>query len=187
MSDSNPGEITILLERINQGDTNAPEEILPLVYDELRKLAHSYMQNERSDHTLQATALVHEAFIRVIDWKNISWESRAQFFAIVAQVMRNVLIDYARSRNSQKRFGGQKIVLDDAVSFPNERGINLLKLEEALNSLEKLDARQAKIIELRFFGGLSIEETAHVLQISDTTVKREWRFAKTWLQRELTQ
>lgn len=184
MADS--GEITILLERINRGDKEAPDEILPLVYDELRKLAHSYMQNERSDHTLQATALVHEAFIRVIDWKTVSWESRAQFFAIVAQVMRNVLVDYARAHNSQKRFGGQKIILDDAISFPNEREIDLLKLEEALKSLERLDDRQAKIVELRFFGGLSIEETAHVLQISDSTVKREWRFAKTWLQRELT-
>lgn len=180
------GEITILLERINQGDGKAPDELLPLVYDELRKLAHGYMQNERADHTLQATALVHEAFIRVVDWENVSWESRAQFFAIVAQVMRNVLIDYARARNTNKRFGGQKIVLDDAISFPDEREIDLLKLEEALKSLEKMDPRQAKIIELRFFGGLSIEETAHVLKISDSTVKREWRFAKTWLQRELT-
>lgn len=180
------GEITILLERINQGDGNAPGELLPLVYDELRKLAHSYMQNERSDHTLQATALVHEAFIRVVDWENVSWESRAQFFAVVAQVMRNVLVDYARARKTNKRFGGQKIVLDDAISFPNEREIDLLRLEEVLKSLEKIDSRQAKIVELRFFGGLSIEETAHVLKISDSTVKREWRFAKTWLQRELT-
>lgn len=183
---SDASEVTILLNRINQGDGKAPEELLPLVYGELRKLAHSYLKNERSDHTLQATALVHEAFIRIVDWETVSWENRAQFFAVVAKVMRNVLVDYARARNSQKRFSGQKIILDDAVSFPNEREIDVLKLEEALKSLEKLDSRQAKIIELRFFGGLSVEETAHVLKISDTTVKREWRFAKTWLQRELT-
>lgn len=180
-------EITVLLERLNKGDRKTPDELLTLVYDELRKLAYTYMQNERSDHTLQPTALVHEAFIRVIDWENVSWESRAQFFSIVAKVMRNVLVDYARARHSNKRFGGQKIVLDDVISFPKDREINILKLEEALKSLENFDARQAKIIELRFFGGLSIEETAQVLKISDSTVKREWRFAKTWLQRELTQ
>lgn len=177
--------ITLLLNSVSQ-DSETSEKLLELVYNDLRKLAGAYMKNERGDHTLQPTALVHEAFIRVVNWEEVTWENRAQFFAIVAQVMRNVLVDHARARSSQKRFGGQRIVLDDAISFPNEDEIEVLKLEEALKSLETLDPRQAKIIELRFFGGLSIEETAHVLQISDTTVKREWRFAKTWLQRELT-
>lgn len=177
--------LTLLLNSVSQ-DNKATERLLELVYDDLRRLAGAYMKNEPAGHTLQPTALVHEAFIRAVDWENVTWENRAQFFAVVAKIMRNVLVDHARSKSSQKRFSGQKLVLDDAISFPNEREIDLLRLEEALEILEKIDARQAKIIELRFFGGLSIEETAHVLKISDSTVKREWRFAKTWLQRELT-
>ena len=179
-------EITVLLNAASAGDKVAPDKLLELVYDDLRRLAAKYMQNERSDHTLQATALVHEAFVRLVDWQNVTWENRAQFFAVAAQVMRKILVDHARARAAKKRGGGQKIALDEAVSFPNEKELDLLALEEALTSLEEIDAQQAKIVELRFFGGLSIEETAHVLKVSKTTVKREWTFAKAWFQRELT-
>lgn len=179
-------DVTILLNSASAGDLAAPEKLLELVYDDLRRLAAKYMQNERSDHTLQATALVHEAFIRLVDWKNVSWQNRAHFFAVAAEVMRKILIDHARKRSAQKRDGGQKILLDEAVSFSREKELDLLALEEVLSALEKIDKRQAKIVELRFFGGLSIEETAYILNVSETTVKREWTFAKAWFQRELT-
>lgn len=176
-------EITKLLSDMSSGE-ESPERLLELVYDDLRRLAGAYMRNERSDHTLQATALVHEAYIRLVDWQNVSWQSRAQFFAVAAGVMRNVLIDHARKRQTAKR-AGHKLVLDDAISLPDNRQIDLLALDEVMQSLETIDPRQAKIVELRFFGGLSIEETAHVLDISETTVRREWTFAKAWFQREL--
>ncbi len=179
-------EITVLLNAASAGDKIAPDKLLELVYDDLRRLAAKYMQNERNYHTLQATALVHEAFIRLVDWKNVTWQNRAQFFAVAAQVMRKILVDHARRRSAQKRDGGQKILLDEAVSFSREKELDLLALEEILSALEKIDKRQAKIVELRFFGGLSIEETAYVLNISETTVKSEWTFAKAWFQRELT-
>lgn len=180
-------EVTILLERINQGDGKAPADLLPLVYDELRKLAHSYLQNERPDHTLQATALVHEAYIRLVDWEKVSWQNRAHFFAVAAQIMRKILVDHAREKKAQKRDFGQKLSLDDAISLPNpnDREIDLIALDEALEKLAKFDEVQSKIVELRFFGGLTIEETAHNLKISDSTVKREWTVARTWLFREL--
>ena len=177
--------ITLLLDSISENPETTPAKLLELVYDDLRRLAAAYMKNERDDHTLQPTALVHEAFIRSVDWKNVKWENRAQFFAVTAQMMRNILVDYARNRSAQKRQSEQKIQLDEAISFTNEKELDLLKLEEALQALEKMDARQSKIIELRFFGGLSIEETAHVLKVSQTTIKREWQFARTWLQREM--
>ncbi len=178
-------EVTILLNQISAGDGDAPEKLLPLVYEDLRRLAHSYFANEKTDHTLQATALVHEAYIRLVNWENVSWQNRAHFFAVAAEVMRKILIDHARRKNAQKRDGGQKILLDDAISFAKEKELDLLKLDEALQTLEKLDKRQAKIVELRFFGGLSIEETAYILKVSETTVRREWTFAKAWFQREL--
>ena len=178
-------DVTILLNAVSAGEESAPEQLLELVYDDLRRLAAKYMQNERTDHTLQATALVHEAFIRLVDWENVTWQNRAQFFAVSAEVMRKILIDHARQKKSQKRSGGQKIELNEAVSFANEKEFDLVALEDALQNLEKLDKRQAKIVELRFFGGLSIEETAYILKISETTVKREWTFAKAWFQREL--
>ena len=183
---SNSDEVTILLHDMSSGDETAPERLLPLVYNDLRRLAHAYFSKENSDHTLQATALVHEAYIRLVNWENVSWQNRAHFFAVAAEVMRKVLIDHARKRNAQKRSGGQKVLLDEAVSLPNKTEFDVLRLEEALTSLEKLDPRQAKIVELRFFGGLSIEETAYILKISETTVRREWTFAKAWFQRELT-
>ena len=180
-------DVTVLLNRVSAGDNSAPGKLLELVYEDLRHLAGAYMQAERGDHTLQATALVHEAYLRLVDWENVSWENRAQFFAVAAQVMRRVLVDHARGKNAAKREGSQqKLTLDDAVSFANEKEFDVLALEEALLSLEKLDPRQAKIVELRFFGGLSIDEAAHVLKISSTTVKREWTIAKAWFQRELS-
>ena len=177
-------EVTILLDRINAGDGEAPEKLLPLVYDDLRRLASGYLKNEHNAYTLQATALVHEAYIRLVDWENVSWQNRAHFFSVAAGVMRKILVDNARSKNAQKR-SGQKIELDEAISFPKEKEIDILRLEEAFETLEKVDERQAKIVELRFFGGLSIEETAYVMKISETTVRREWTFAKAWFQREL--
>ena len=178
-------DVTVLLNAMSAGDENAPEKLLEAVYDDLRRLAAKYMRNERGDHTLQATALVHEAYIRLVDWKNVSWQNRARFFAVAAQVMRKILVDNARAKNAGKR-GGQKNSLEEAVSFAEEKELNLIALDEALSNLEKLDTRQARIVELRFFGGLSIEETAYVLDVSATTVKREWTFAKAWFQRELT-
>ncbi len=160
MNSPNQTDVTILLNAVGAGDENAPGKLLELVYEDLRRLAGAYMKNERGDHTLQATALVHEAFVRLVDWKNVNWENRAQFFAVAAQVMRRVLVDHARTKKAQKR-EGQKIALDEAVSFPSGQEFDLLLLEEALETLEKIDARQARIVELRFFGGLSIKETAH--------------------------
>lgn len=183
MSD-NQKDVTILLNAVRAGDQNAPEKLLEAVYDDLRRLASKYMSNERGDHTLQATALVHEAYIRLVDWKNVSWQNRAHFFAVAAQVMRRILVDNARSRNAGKR-EGTKVALDEAVSFSKEKEFDLIALEESLQTLEKLDKRQSQIVELRFFGGLSIEETAYILNVSETTVKREWTFAKAWFQREL--
>jgi RNA polymerase sigma-70 factor, ECF subfamily len=180
-------DVTILLNRINDGDGKAPEKLLPLVYGELRKLAHSYLQNERSDHTLQATALVHEAYIRLVDWEKVSWQNRAHFFAVAANVMRKILVDHAREKKAQKRDSGQKLSLDEAISLPsqNPREIDLIALDDALEKLAKFDKTQSKIVELRFFGGLTIEETAHAINISPATVKREWTVAKTWLFREI--
>jgi RNA polymerase sigma-70 factor (ECF subfamily) len=179
-------DVTVLLNAVNAGETGAPEKLLELVYEDLRRLAGAYMKNERADHTLQATALVHEAYVRLVDWENVGWENRAQFFAVAAQVMRRVLVDHARGRDAAKREGSQhRLALDDAVSFSGGKEFDLMALEEALLDLERMDARQAKIVELRFFGGLSIAETAFVLKISETTVKREWTIAKAWFQREL--
>lgn len=188
MVDERPAhDVTVLLTRVSAGDESAPGKLLELVYDDLRHLAAAYMQDERSDHTLQATALVHEAYLRLVDWENVTWKNRAQFFAVAAQVMRRVLVDHARGKNAAKREGSQqKLALDDAVSFSSEKELDVLALEEALSSLEQLDPRQAKIVELRFFGGLSIEAVAHVLKVSVTTVKREWTIAKAWFQRELS-
>jgi RNA polymerase sigma factor (TIGR02999 family) len=181
MADSS--DVTILLDRINKGDGRAPEELLPMVYGELRKLAHSYLQNERGDHTLQATALVHEAYLRLVDWEKVSWQNRAHFFAVAAQVMRRILVDHAREKRAAKRDFGQKLSLDEAVSFPNSnaREVDLIGLDDALEKLAEFDKTQSKIVELRFFGGLTIEETAHAIGISPATVKREWTVAKAWL------
>ncbi len=174
-------EVTILLGEMSGGNRSAPELLLPLVYDELRKLAHGYLQNESADHSLQATALVHEAYIRLVDWQTVSWQNRAHFFAVAAGVMRKILVDHARAKRAQKRDGGQKLELDEAVGFAAEREIDLIALDEALKNLAEFDDVQARLVEMRFFGGLTIEETAHALGVSPATVKREWTMAKAWL------
>ena len=181
-----PGQVTVLLNAAGAGAPDAPGKLLEAVYDDLRRLAGAYLQNERNAQTLQATALVHEAYLRLVDWQNVSWQNRAQFFAVAAQVMRRILVDHARGKRAQKRDFGQKVAFDEAVSFSAAKEVDLLALDEALLTLERVDARQARIVELRFFGGLSLKETAHVLNTSETTVKREWTFAKAWFQRELT-
>lgn len=179
-------DVTLLLEEMTNGDQRAPEVLLPLVYNELKKLASGYMRGERSGHTLQTTELVHEAYVRLVDWKNADWQNRAHFFAVAAQMMRRILVDHARRRDSQKRGSGvQKIALDDAITFAAERDIDLFALDEALTLLESFDERQCHIIELRFFGGLSIEETAEVMKLSPATIKNEWTMARTWLYNKL--
>ena len=181
-------DITLLLQQIGKGNENAPDELFAVVYEELRRLAYGYMQNERSDHTLQPTALVHEAFIQLVGWENVTWQNRAHFFAVAARIMRQVLIESARQKKSAKRGGSwQKIVLEEAISFPTQgnREFDLLEINDAIEALAELDERQANIVELRFFGGLTYEETGHALDISSKTVQREWTLAKAWLRRRL--
>ncbi|MGH9832237.1 MAG: sigma-70 family RNA polymerase sigma factor [Blastocatellia bacterium] len=179
-------EVTRLLVAWSNGDQAALEQLTPLVYSELHRLAHRYLGRERKGHTLQTTALVHEAYLRLIDQKEVRWQNRAHFFAIAAQMMRRILVDYARSRNVAKRGGGaQQVSLDEAMEVSDERAADVIALDEALKSLSDLDQRKGRIIELRFFGGLSIEETAEALGVSPGTVMRDWTFAKAWLQREI--
>jgi len=183
MADS--GDVTGMLVEIGMGDESASDRLLPLVYEDLRRLARAYFLNERRSHTLQPTALVHEAYMRLVKWEAVTWQNRAQFFAVAAQVMRHVLIDHARGKGSSKRDGGERILLEEADRLASSREIDVLRLEEALQLLAETDPRQAKIVEMRFFGGLSNVEAAHVLGVSERTIKREWSFAKAWLRREL--
>jgi RNA polymerase sigma factor (TIGR02999 family) len=186
MTTSSEKEVTRLLIAWSNGDQAALEQLTPLVYSELHRLAHRYLGRERKGHTLQTTALVHEAYIRLIDQKEVRWQNRAHFFAIAAQMMRRILVDYARARNYAKRGGGaQRVSLDEAMEVSDERAADVIALDEALVALAELDQRKSRIIELRFFGGLSIEETAEVLDVSPGTVMRDWTFAKAWLQREI--
>lgn len=186
MRTHSPKDITRLLVAWSEGDESALADLTPLVYEELHRLAHHYMSHEREGHTLQSTALVNEAYIRLIDWKNVRWQNRAHFFAVSAQLMRRILVDFARTRGYQKRGGGlHPVPLDDAAVVATDKGADMVALDEALRSLAELDARQSKIVELRFFGGLSIEETAEVLKISAGTVRRDWSMARAWLHREL--
>lgn len=176
-------DITRMLIDLTEGNKEVVNEILPHVYDELRKLANSYLRRERSSHTLQPTALVHEAYMKLIDQKNVRWQNRAHFFGIAAQVMRRILMDYARQHKAQKRGGeGENLPLEDEILIVSkEKSHELLALDEALDNLAKIDEMKAKIVELRYFGGLSVEETAEVLGVSEITVKRHWRMAKAWL------
>lgn len=177
-----PGEVTRLLNRLRGGDKRAESKLITLVHDELRKLAAAYMRRERADHTLQPTALVNEAYVRLAAQKEVNWQSRAHFFAVAAQVMRRVLVDYARNRLAQKRRGRRNsISLDQAYVFSEDRSSDFLALNEALTRLEKRDERTYRVIELRFFAGLSVNETAEVLGVSARTVKREWNFGRAWL------
>ena len=181
-----PHEVTRLLEAWSQGDKAALDQLTPLVHAELRQLAHHYMRRERAGHTLQTTALVNEAYVRLVDQKNVQWQSRAHFFAVAAQVMRHILIDHARTRGRGKRGGeAQRVSLDETEAMSPERAAELLALDEALNDLAKIDERRSKVVELRYFGGLSIEETAEVLKVKPITVSRDWRWAKAWLFRAL--
>ena len=182
-----PEEVTQLLVAWESGDQAALNQLMPLVYDELRQIAHRYLRRERADHTLQTTALVNEAYLKLVGEKNPSWQSRAHFFAAAANVMRHILVDYARTRNRSRRGGGaQQVPLDDALIVSTERASELLVLDDALNGLEKFDVRKSRIAELRYFGGLSVEETAEVLHISPTTILREWRLTKAWLHHEMS-
>jgi RNA polymerase sigma factor (TIGR02999 family) len=182
-----PKEITQLLVAWGDGDESALEDLTPLVYQELHRLAHYYLGRERAGHTLQTSALVNEAYVRLIDWKNVRWRSRAHFFGVSAQLMRRILVDFARSRRYQKRGGGAyAIALDEAEFVSGDKGADLVALDEALTSLAQLDVRQSKIVELRFFGGLSIEEAAEVLNVSPATVRRDWSLARAWLHREVS-
>ncbi len=184
--DQTRADVTRLLVLWTGGNQQAMEDLLPLVYDELRKLARRYLQRERPGHTLQSTALVHEAYLRMIDQHDVSWQGRAHFFGIAAQMMRRILVDHARGRDAAKRGAGAcKLTLDEDLLAPAERDINLVALDQALDTLAKLDSQQGRIVELRFFAGLSIEETAEVLKISPATVKRDWAMAKAFLSRQL--
>jgi RNA polymerase sigma factor (TIGR02999 family) len=179
-------EITQLLLAWGEGDQAAMEQLMPLVYDELRRLAKSYMRRERGAQTLQTTALIHEAYLRLIDQQAVQWRNRAHFFAIAATLMRRILVDHVRARQFQKRGGGaQRITFDEALEVSDERAAEVVALDEALTALAEFDKRKSRMVELRFFGGLSIEETAEVLGVSPGTVMRDWTLAKTWLQREI--
>jgi RNA polymerase sigma-70 factor (ECF subfamily) len=185
-ADPEDGEVTSLLAQLSQGKDEAASRLVPLVYSELRKLAAGYMRRERPDHTLQPTALVHEAYMKLLQQRSIEWQSRAHFYGIAAQIMRRILVDHARAHLRGKRGSGEKpVVLDETVMFAPEHSHDLLKLDEALKRLGQLDPRQSKIVELRFFGGLTVEETAELLEISPKTVKRDWSMAKAWLHGEL--
>jgi RNA polymerase sigma factor (TIGR02999 family) len=185
--DSN--DISALLRAWSDGDQSALKGLTPIVYSELRRLAHRYMERERPDHILQTTALVNEAYMRLVDYKRMQWQNRAHFFAVSAQVMRRILVDHARSHNVKRGAGVQHVSLEEVAVVGGDRsadpGGDLVALDDALNALARLDPRKVQIIEMRFFGGLSVEETAEVLKVSPATVRRDWSIAKFWLYREL--
>jgi RNA polymerase sigma factor (TIGR02999 family) len=178
--------VSELLGKWQAGDSEALQNLMPLVYADLRRLAHQCLRKERPDHTLQSTALVHEAYVRLTKRERVYFERRSDFFAVSAQLMRQILVDYARGHRAAKRNGGLKIVLDEATALPAARELNLVALDDALNELSRLDPQQGRIVELRFFGGLSIEETSHFLGISPATVKRDWATARLWLNKQMS-
>ena len=181
-----PENVTKLLVAWGNGDEAARDELVPLVYDELHRLAHRYMNRERPGHTLQTSALVNEAFVRLIDQKGVHWQNRAHFFGIAAQMMRRILVDYARSRHYAKRGGSaRQVSLNEAMTVTEERTAEVLALDDALKGLAEFDPRKSQIVQLRFFGGLSIEETAEVLKVSPGTVMRDWTLAKAWLRKQM--
>ena len=183
---SSPPDITALLVDWNNGDQSALERLLPLVERELHRLAHSYMRREDPDHTLQTTALINETYLRLIDQRKVHWQNRAHFYGIAAQIMRRILLNYARDQHRLKR-GGRAIhvSLSEAFVMPAEKDRELIALDDALDRLEAIDERKARVVELRYFGGLSVEETAEVLKVSPITIMRDWQFAKAWLAREM--
>jgi len=180
-------EVTEILNDVSAGDRKAADRLMPLVYDELRRLASRYLARERPDHTLQATALVHEAYLRLIDQTRVSWQNRAHFIAVAASMMRRILVDHARLHTTEKRGGRrQKLSLDEAISFSKGKDLDIVALDDALGDLARLDPEQSRIVELRFFGGLTLEETAEVTGVSLSTVRREWEMAKAWLYDQLS-
>jgi RNA polymerase sigma factor (TIGR02999 family) len=180
-------QITQLLESWSQGDPGAMEKLVPLVYDELHRLARRYMADERPSHTLQTTALVNEAYLRLVDSSHANWEGRTHFFGVCAQVMRRILVDWARSRQALKRGGDvSSLDLDEALAAAKQPGSDLVAIDDALKALAAVDPRKSQVVELRFFGGLSVKEAAEVLKVSPETVQRDWKLAKSWLRRELS-
>ncbi len=188
MLKSKKKDITKLLVEWSDGSNEALDELMPLVYDELHRMARNYMSNQPPHHTLQATALINEAYVKLADNKEKIWQNRAHFFAIASSAMRHILVDHARARSAGKRGGGQTqvISLDEVAEISNERASEIIKLDDALNLLAAEDERKGRVVELRYFGGLSIEETAEVLKVSTKTVIRDWRFSKSWLLHELS-
>ena len=187
MSSLTASEVTRILATLSNGDRSAAADLLPLVYEELRSLANHYFADERSDHTLQATALVHEAYLKLVKGEPRKWDNRAHFFRVAAAVMRHILVDHARKGRRQKRGGGgRKLPLDEAAAMFEERALDLIALDEALVKLASIDPRKSRIVELRFFAGLNVEEVAETLNVSPRTVKSDWSFAKLWLLREIS-
>ena len=186
MSDISSKPVSELLGKWQAGDAEALRSLVPLVYADLRRLAHQCLRKERTSHTLQSTALVHEAYVRLTQRERVHFESRSSFFAVSAQLMRQILVDYARGRRAAKRDGGLKLALDEDMALPIAREVNLVALDDALRELARLDQQQARIVELRFFGGLTIEETSEVLAVSPATVKRDWTTARLWLHKQMS-
>lgn len=187
MTRSSPQEVSLMLRAWRGGDKSALDKLIPLVHDELRRLAHRYMTKEKAGHILQTTALVNEAYLRLVDLTRIEWQDRSHFFAMSANLMRRILVDFARSRGYQKRGGDRrKISLDESLLVSPEPGAELIRIDEALAALSEFDARKARVVEMRFFGGMTEDETAEVLHVSRETVKRDWRLARNWLLCELT-
>jgi RNA polymerase sigma factor (TIGR02999 family) len=181
-----PRNITQLLVAWNGGDKAALDQLIPIVYEELRRQASRYLRQERPGHTLQTTALIHEAYLRLVDQNNVQWQNRAQFFGIAAQLMRRILVDHARTKHRAKRGGSAvRVSLSDSTAVTKDANLDLVELDQALNRLAEIDPQQSKIVELRFFSGLNVEETAAALNISPATVKRDWSVAKAWLHREI--
>jgi len=179
------GDISVLLRAWSDGDRNALEQMTPIVYQELHRLAHRYMRKERAGHSLQTTALVNEAYLRLVDYKRMLWQDRAHFFAVSSQLMRRILVEHARRHNLKRGGGVQHVSLDEISVVGTSRAADLVALDDAMNLLGELDARKVQVVEMRFFGGLSVEETAEVLKVSSVTVRRDWTIAKAWLYREL--
>jgi RNA polymerase sigma factor (TIGR02999 family) len=180
------GEVSGLLRAWGDGDRDALDRLTPVVYDELRRLARRYMRGERPGHSLQTTALVNEAYIRLVDYKSMQWQNRAHFFAVSAQLMRRILVEHARRHNLKRGGGVQHVSLEETAIVDDDRPADLVALDDAMNALARIDPRKVQVVEMRFFGGLSVEETAEVLRVSPVTVMRDWSTAKAWLYRELT-
>jgi RNA polymerase sigma factor (TIGR02999 family) len=185
MSENSQENLTGLLIRVSAGDKAALDDALPVVYDELRRIAANYLRRERADHTLQPTALVHEAYMRLIDQRKVDWKNRSQFFGLAAQMMRRILVNHAEEHKAQKRGSGEKMQLDETVDVSFEQDLDILSLDDALKKLALVDEQKSRVVEMRFFGGLTIDETAEAMGRSHATIEREWAFARAWLHREL--